>query len=343
MTLHVHVDLSAFERNVAALVNKAQPAGVWVALKSHAYGHGMTELADNALRAGATGLAVLDIPAALALRAHGITSTLFAWLHGRETDFSEAVAQGIDVGVSTLGQLDAIASAGNAQKVPARVHLKIDTGLHRNGFSETDWASACASAAEHEKSGSIVVVGVWSHLADASDAADLDALKRFDAALETVSSAGLNPTIRHIAASSAGFANSDARYDVVRFGILAYGISPFADSNGQQLGLSPVMSLTSRAELHDETSVRVAAGWHDGVPQNPQGAWVLVGGERCRVESVHPRFTLVERPADFADGATVAVIGQGGPTAEDWASWTNTIGDEIVTGIPVTARRVFSS
>ena len=341
MTLHVDIDLSAFERNVAKLVNTAAPAGVWVALKSHAYGHGMTELADNALRAGATGLAVLDIPAALSLRAHGVTATLFAWLHGQETDFAEAVAQGIDIGVSTLNQLDAVAEAGRLQKVPARVHLRVDTGLHRNGFTESDWVAACSAAAAHEKQKLIVVVGVWSHLADASEEADRIALSRFDTAIAAAASVGLKPTIRHIAASAAGFTNADARYDVVRFGILAYGVSPFSESSGQQLGLSPVMSLRSTAEVHDESTIRIHAGWHDGIPQNPKGAWVLVGGERCTVTAVHPLFTLAERPAGFDDGSSVGIIGHGGPSAEDWASWTNTIGDEIVTGIPVTSRRVF--
>jgi len=341
MTLQVDINRGAFERNVAALVERAAPAGVWVALKSRAYGHGMTELSDDAIRAGAKGLAVLDIPAALALRAHGITATLFAWLHGVDTDFSTAVSHSIDIGISTFDQLDAVAQAGRARGVAARVHLKFDSGLHRNGFTETDWEAACLAAAHHEVAGAIAVVGVWSHLADAGVEADREAISRFDAAIASAMKAGLSPAVRHIAASSAGFGNPDARYDIVRFGILAYGISPFSDSDGQKLGFSPVMSVRSTAVDHDATTIRILAGWHDGIPQNPRGAWVLVGGERCAVTEVHAQFTLATRPDSFSSGERVDIIGNGGPTAEAWASWTDTIGDEIVTGIPATARRVF--
>jgi alanine racemase len=342
MSAQVNIDLGAFERNVAALVNRAAPASVWVALKSHAYGHGMIELADNALRAGASGLAVLDIPAAIALRNHGVSATLFAWLHGNETDFEAAVSHSIDIGVSTVAQLTAAAQAGAKLGAPARVHLKIDTGLHRNGFAEDDWLSACELAAQHESNGSISVVGIWSHLADASVEADRAALTRFDSAVATAISAGLSPSVRHIAASSAGFTNADARYDIVRFGILAYGVSPFDTDNGTELGLSPIMSVSSTAKTLDDGRVVVEAGWYDGIPQNPSSAWVLVDGQRCAVVEVHARFTIIDVPSSFDEGATVAVIGNGGPSAEDWAAWTNTIGDEIVTGIPSTARRVFS-
>jgi alanine racemase len=343
MSIQVNIDLGAFERNVASLVNRVAPASVWIALKSHAYGHGMIELADNALRAGASGLAVLDVPAAIALRNHGVSSTLFAWLHGNETDFDAAVSHTVDIGISTIEQLNAAAQAGATIGVPARVHLKIDSGLHRNGFTETDWVSACDAAVRHEATGAITVVGIWSHLADAGLDADKAALARFDSALAHAHAAGLNPTVRHIAASSAGFTNVDARYDVVRFGILAYGVSPFESETGSQLGLSPIMSVTSTVAALDDGRVIVEAGWFDGIPQNPRAAWVLVGDERCAVTQVHPRFTVIDRPASFSAGATVAVIGNGGPSAEDWATWTNTIGDEIVTGIPSTARRVFSS
>lgn len=333
MTTTAYIDLSAFEHNVGKIASVVAPAQLWVAIKSNAYGHGMLELADNAIKAGATGLAVLDVPAALRLRSHGIESTLFAWLHGAETDFSAATAAGVDLGVSTLAQLEAIA----ATETRGRVHLKVDTGLHRNGFSIVDWAAACRRAVELEASGAITVVGVWSHLADAGNDADAAALSVFDSAVTVARESGLSPEIVHIAASSAALRNPAARHDVVRVGIAAYGISPFDDVDGVGLGLKPVLTL--RASTTDSPLGRtLTCGWNDGVPQAPAESGVWVGSGRIAVDTIAPHYVLLGSPTDAMD---VDVIGGDGPSAEQWARWTHTIGDEIVTSIPAHVRRVF--
>ena len=336
MATVAHIDLSAFEHNVSRIVADASSAQTWIAIKSNAYGHGMLELADNAITAGASGLAVLDVSAALRLRAHGVSATLFAWLHGRHTDFAAANAAGIDLGVSSFAELEAVATAPGV----GRVHLKIDTGLHRNGFAADDWGQACTRARSLEEAGSITVVGVWSHLADAGDAADAAAIGRFADALEIATSAGLKPFVRHLAASSAALRNPSARFDVVRVGIAAYGISPFDDTNGEGLGLKPVLTLQSEiADGGSGTSI-INSGWSDGIPQVSGGhAWVSVAGSRAHISEVHPQYTVLD--GVFPVGATVDIVGGSGPRAEDWASWANTIGDEIVTGIPAHVRRVF--
>ena len=336
MTAIARVDLSAFEHNVSRIVGDVAEAKVWVALKSNAYGHGMLELADNATKAGASGLAVLDIPAALRLRAHGFTGTLFAWLHGHSTDFAAAIEAGIDLGISSFTELDAVAQALGV----ATIHLKIDTGLHRNGFSVNDWREACLQARQAEIAGEIIVAGVWSHLADASDAADADAISRFSDALAVASECGLTPTVRHIAASSAALRNASSRFDVVRVGIAAYGVSPYGDTDGKGLGLKPVITLSSEVSANEDGASVIAAGWNDGVPQISGGsAWVAVDGVPAQIRAVHPLFTLVD--GEYAAGAKVDIVGGTGASAEDWAEWAHTIGDEIVTSIPAHVRRVF--
>lgn len=336
MSTTVHIDLGAFESNVARIVGEIAPAKLWVAIKSNAYGHGMLELADNAIKAGAVGLAVLDIPAALRLRSHGVTSTLFAWLHGENTDFAAAVENGIDLGVSTLRQLEAIAAAPGT----GRVHLKIDTGLHRNGFVADDWDDVCRRAANLVAEGAINVVGIWSHLADAGEESDSAALAKFAEAVETARACGLSPEVLHIAASSAGLRNANARFDVARVGIACYGISPFDDVDGAGLGLRPVMTVTAPVIHAEMLGAVIAAGWFDGVPQvQSDAAWVSANGERALVVEVGPRHIVIDRP--FPVGTVVDIIGGDGPTAEQWAGWANTIGDEIVTGVATSGRRVY--
>ncbi len=336
MTTIAHIDLAAFEHNVASIVSTSAPASVWVAIKSNAYGHGMLELADNALKAGASGFAVLDIPAALRLRSHGITTTVFAWLHGVDSDFESAVAREIDLGVSSLAQLEAIAAVPGV----GRVHLKIDTGLHRNGVSAGDWEKVCRRAAALESAGEVTIAGIWSHLADAGADADTDALSKFDAAIDTARRVGVNPLITHIAASSAALSTPNARRDVVRVGIAAYGISPLDDVDGRGLGLRPVLTLSGTISESDSGESIVASGWNDGVPLAiREGSWVAVNGTPARVRIVAPQFTAIE--GTWTVGSRVDIVGGDGPTAEQWAAWAGTIGDEVVTRIPAHVRRVF--
>ena len=86
------IGLDAFRQNVRVLAALAAPAETMLAVKADAYGHGMVELAAVALEAGATSLAVLDIPAALVLRRAGFTVPIFAWMHAPDADFDGALA-----------------------------------------------------------------------------------------------------------------------------------------------------------------------------------------------------------------------------------------------------------
>ncbi|MEY4457845.1 MAG: putative alanine racemase [Actinomycetota bacterium] len=334
-----HIDRAAFDHNVRSLIRTASPARVWVAIKANAYGHGMLELADVAVSAGADGLAVLDVPAALALRSSGITVPLFVWLHGVQTDFTAAVAANLEIGVSTREQLESAARAPGL----ARVHLKVDTGLHRNGFAVADWDQICAEARALQDAGQITVAGVWSHLADTSAEADAAARAIFTRAVETaINTAGLTPEYLHLAASSAAISEPESRFSLVRIGIAAYGISPFDDRDGRALGLRPVMSLTASVESVHGESATISAGWADGIPQVPSGvARVTINGVRHRVAQVeahHMEIVVGSEPVTV--GETAVIFGHDGPTAEEWAEWTGTIGDEIVTSVPSQTRRV---
>ncbi|MDF2441967.1 MAG: alanine racemase, partial [Subtercola sp.] len=259
------INLDAFRHNVQTLAALARPAETMLAVKADAYGHGMIELAGAALEAGATSLAVLDIPAALALRAAGFTVPIFAWMHAPDADFDGAVAAGVDLGVSAAWQLERIAGArarlvaaggaslaalpggagGRDLPAPTRVHLKIDTGLHRNGATVEEWPGLVQRAIELHDDGALELFAAWSHLADASPADDRDALEQFRAAVDVARGLGAPLQKLHLAASSAGIRMPEARFDMVRFGIAAYGVSPFDDETAVELGLRPVMTLVA--------------------------------------------------------------------------------------------------
>jgi alanine racemase len=357
------IDLEAFRHNVRTLSALAKPADTMLAVKADAYGHGMVPIARAALESGATSLAVLDIPAALELRAAGITAPVFAWMHDPDALFGDAAEADIDLGISAVWQLDAIAAAG-ASRAP-RVHLKIDTGLSRNGSSEADWPALVQSALAHDAAGAVRLHAAWSHLADASPEADRVALDRLHRAVAVAEELGARFELVHLAASSAGIRMPEARLGVVRFGIAAYGVSPFDDQTARDLGLRPVMTLRSRVVStkrvpaghgvsygltyrteRESTLALVPLGYADGIPRIATGrARVWIGGRRYPIAG---RIAMDQFVVDLGDGVVevgdeVVVFGEGDhgePTAEEWAGWAETIGDEIVARVGPRVERV---
>jgi len=342
-------DLAAFRANVASLKQTAAPARCMIAVKANAYGHGMLPFARAAIDGGAEALGVLEVPAGLALRAEGVDVPIFAWLHGIDTDFAAAIAADIELGVSSMAELTRILAVATVES-PAAVHLKIDTGLHRNGASPEDWPALVSAAHDAEVAGIVRVAGLWSHLADASPDDDAAALAEFQAAVAVAAALGVESPFLHLAASSAGIREPEARFDQVRFGIAAYGISPFDDVDGRGLGLRPVMTFRAPVIAIEDGVATIAAGSADGIPPSVlgasgSGAWVLLEGARREVIDVHIdtlEVDLGDGDARIGDMATVFGAGDDGePTAEEWASWASTVGDEIVARASTRAERVY--
>ncbi|WP_166864708.1 MULTISPECIES: alanine racemase [unclassified Salinibacterium] len=343
MSARLDIHLDAIRDNVARLAAIAAPARTMFAVKADAYGLGVVEVARAGLAGGADSLAVLEVPAALALRDAGIEVPLFAWLHGADTDFGAAIRADVDLGISTIGDLSRIAAAAHDR--PARVHLKIDTGLHRNGADPADWPLLVSSALQHAAEGRVHIAGIWSHLADASPEDDARALAAYRDALEVARRLGVDldgPSrpLLHIAASSAGIRDPEARLDLVRFGIAAYGVSPFDDIDGPGLGMrGPVTLTASVVDVRDGQAV-IDVGSADGLPPSVlgpsgTGAQVLLGGARASIASIDIDAASVRIPegVEVRIGDDVIVYGPGDtgePTIEEWAHAAGSIGDEIL-------------
>ena len=347
------LDLAAFRENVRVLAGLVAPARCMIAVKANAYGHGMLPFARAAIEGGAGALAVLEVPAALELREAGIAVPLFAWLHGERTDFAAAIEADVELGVSSLAELHRILDAVTGK--PAAVHLKIDTGLHRNGASPEEWPALVSAARDAELAGRLRIAGLWSHLADASPEDDAAALAEFRAAVAVAAGLGVEEPFLHVAASSAGIREPEARFDQVRFGIAAYGISPFDDVNGRGLGLRPVMTYRAPVLAVADGRATIAAGSADGIPPSVleasgSGAWVLLDGVRREVVAidVDTLDVLLDEaeghvsPVTVGDIATVFGPGDDGePTPEEWSSWADTVGDELVARASTRAERVY--
>ena len=363
------IDLYALRANVAALRAKAPGAAFMAVVKADGYGHGMVPCARAALEAGAGWLGTATPEEALALRAAGLDGPVLCWLWTPGGPWRECVEAGIDVTVSALWALDEVVAAATAAGRTARVQLKIDAGLGRNGAQPADWPALTAAARAAERSGRIRVTGVWAHFSCADEPghpANAAELAVFRTALEQAAEAGLDPEVRHIANSPATLTLPEAHFDLVRPGVAMYGISPVPQLGGPaDFGLRPVMTLAARLASvkrvpgghgvsygrqyvtpGETTLALVPLGYGDGVPRHASGTGpVLVAGKwRTVAGRVAMDQFVVDLGGDAAEpGDTALLFGpgdQGEPTAEDWARACGTIAYEIVTRLGTRVPRV---
>lgn len=357
------IDTAAITENVRHL-RRLTDSEVIAVVKADGYGHGAVRSAIAALAGGATRLGVADVSEAIALRRAGIDAPIFAWLHAPGASFVEAAGLGIELGISSFDQLVAAASAATADRAVG-VHLKVETGLGRNGIAPADAPVVFAEAARLERIGKLRVVGIFSHLSNTSADDDRAALSRFQEALALAARLGLTPPLTHIAASHAAIDLPEARLGCVRIGIAMYGLSPFADRSSGDLGLRPAMTLraavaavrrvpagqgvsygyTHRTDA-DTTLALVPLGYADGVPRAASGSGaVRIGGETFPVAG---RIAMDQFVVDVGDhpiavGDEALLFGDptlGAPPVEAWADAANTINYEIVTRIgPRAVRR----
>lgn len=362
----VVIDLPALRANVEHLRSQMGVAHTMVVVKANAYGHGMIRCAQAALEAGADWLGVADIGEALRLREAGITAPALAWLHAPAEDFVSAVAANVTVGITSSAKLEAVAKAGAANAGGARVHLKVDTGLSRNGFAPAEWPSVFARAVELQSAGHIVVEGIFSHLSNTSEADDNAQQVEFERAVALAREAGLTPEILHLASSLIAMTNPSMRYDMVRIGIAAYGLSPQDDRSSESWGLRPVMTVRARVSAvrrvpagtgvsYDytyrttsaSTLALVPIGYGEGVPRTGSDtAPVEINGTRYRINGrvAMDQFLVDVGDAPLALGDEVVLFGdplRGEPSAADWAAACGTIAYDIVTGIGGRLTQVF--
>ncbi len=319
-------------------------------VKADGYGHGAITAARAALEAGIDHLGVADLDEAFELRAAGIDAPVLAWLHDLEADFAAAAEAGIALGVSSRAQLARAAATGHR----ATVHVKVDTGLSRNGVVEAEWGPLVEQLAECVAAGDLVLGGVFSHLSNTSPDDDRAQVVAFERFVDAVRSVGLEPGIRHLAASAAALDHPAARYDMVRIGLALYGIAPERHLRGT-LPLVPAMQLSARVVglkrvpagsgvsygyLHrtaePTTLALVPLGYADGVPRAAVDAPVRIGDAVHRVVGriAMDQFVVDVGDAPVALGDQAVLWGDpaaGEPSVDEWADAAGTIAYELVT------------
>lgn len=343
-----HVDLAAVQSNFLAIAEflktasmigvpqsggaPPQPPGVIAVVKANAYGHGAPRVALALQEAGATMLACADIEEAIALRSAGVTEEILVFGALGVSDLAGVFEYKLTPTISTPSAGRALNAAAQARNTRLRCHLKIDTGMNRLGLRYDNLARTLPELLD---SPNLELAGVYTHFATANDpehALFAEQRERFDYVLNTLLPSGFNlrPGLRHAANSAAMLRDARVWFDLVRPGLLLYGVVP--PPLHTTLPLRPVMSLTSR--LVSVKGVRpgevvgygalwkatqpsriatVPAGYADGLDMRLAGSGhVLVRGRRAPIiGSVSMDMITVDitgLPADTGD--EVVILGE---------------------------------
>ncbi len=351
------VRLDALRSNLAGIRRVVGPARIMATVKANAYGHGLIRTARELLAAGADELGVAFLEEGIALRRAGITCPILVLGGIIGNQVAHFLDHGLQITASSVFKLRQIDDIARDTGRIAHVHLKIDTGMGRIGINHANAGELfrAAAAARHCE-----LRGVFSHFASAhsSDPAQTRLqFSRFMDATEFFPRHGLPMPPRHIANSAAILQHPDTILDVVRPGIMLYGVYP-SDEVRRSIPLTPALSLTTRVVYfkvvrcgeaigydgtwtapRDTRVVTLPVGYGDGYPRalSNRGE-VLIGGHR------HPivgSISMDQCMVDIGDGSAyngdeVVLIGAQGDeriTCEEIAGHAGTIPYEVLTGI----------
>ncbi|WP_232304541.1 alanine racemase [Microbacterium sp. XT11] len=328
--------------NIDAVRARIAPSELMFVMKDDAYGHGLTWATETAEQAGLGWYGSYDVRGGLEIRRVLETpARVFAWATSSDDEVDAALLHDIDLGVGTLEYLDRVIARAERLGQCARVHLKIDTGLHRNGVLGEDWADALTRVRAAENAGLVDFAGIWSHLAEASDDEDDDAQKAFLDAVDAASATGPQPGALHLTASAASWWRPELRGSLSRIGAFCYGIR---SADGPELeGVTPAADLVAFVTEVEDDRVTLGIGAFDGLPSTLVGVDVGTPAGLRPLTGIGATSAEVRGWPGVAVGDEVRVFGagdRGESNATTLAERIGTVGEEILTRLTSRVRRV---
>jgi alanine racemase len=326
--IRARIDLAALRHNHAVARRHAGAARIWSVVKANAYGHGLLRVAA-ALADATDGFALIELDGAIALREAGIRRPILMLEGFYAAEELPAFAEyRLTTVIHCRAQVEALCAVPLPVRLP--VYLKVNTGMNRLGIDPDDVPAVLETIARSRLAASVTLM---THFADADGERGVAGQM---AVLEGIEARGKLPG--SLANSAGLLRHGDTRADWVRPGIMLYGSSPFPERSAAELGLRPVMTLESAliavrdlkpgdrvgygGAFTAEKPMRigvVACGYADGYPRHaPNGAPVLVAGQRCRIVG---RVSMDKLCVDITDlpgkvGAGETVILWGGDADE---------------------------
>ncbi|MBW4432174.1 MAG: alanine racemase [Pelatocladus maniniholoensis HA4357-MV3] len=357
----VEIDLMALSHNVQQLRQFLSPRTQLMAVvKADAYGHGAITVAQTALQSGASWLGVATVPEGIQLREAGIKAPILILGATHTPEQIYAIAHW-ELQPTLCSPKQALVFSNILEAInhssPIPVHVKLDTGMSRLG---TNWQQACEFVQLVQSLPLLKIASVYSHLATA-DSHDPTVMqlqhRRFQEAIAQIKALGIKPPCLHLANSAATLSDKQLHYNMVRAGLLIYGLYP-ATHLRSQIELKPVLQLRARVtqvktiaagtgvsyshQFIAKQEMRIAVvgiGYADGVPRNLSNKiQVLIRGQRVQqIGTITMDQLMLDISAlpDIQEGEVVTLLGQDGKqqiSADDWANQLNTISWEILCG-----------
>ncbi len=363
----VEVDLGRLAENFKTIQARVAPAKVMPVLKANAYGHGLVEVARLMQSLGADYLGVAVLEEGIYLREKGITIPILVLGGILGNQIPHFLKHDLTITASSIEKLWQVDEIAEQLGVTARVHLKIDTGMERIGvhYYSAEGLLEAAARCKH-----LTVEGVFSHFANA-DAADLSysrlQLERFQEVLSFYDKHHLPPPrLRHMANSGAILQIPEAYFDMVRPGLLLYGVYPHPETY-RSIRVQPALSWKSRVVYfkvikpghpvgygstwqsdHMVRAVTVPVGYGDGYFRSMSGkAQVLIRGKKYPVVgriAMDQIVVNIEWDSAYNDDEVILIgeMEEERITVEDLASWAGTIPYEVLTNINTRVPRVYT-
>lgn len=343
-------------------------------VKSNAYGHGLIDFSEEISRLGVDWLGVDSVIEALALRKAGIKKPILILGFTLPEKLQEAIENDVSITVSSFETISALQKIKTKSR--AKIHIKVDTGMGRQGFLPQDLSSVLKSKILNLKSSSIFIEGLYTHLAAAKNPSfpkyTKEQIEEFKKWIEAFKQAGFMP-ITHAAASSGALIFPESHFDMVRVGISMYGLWPSPEVEAfckDKINLSPVLSWktiigevkdlpkgskigydsTETLEKDSKIAICPIGYWH-GYPRALSSIGrVLIGGKRCRVlgrvsmDMIVVDITNINKNQKVRVEDEVVIIGKQGKeeiTADELATLSGTTNYEIITRINPLIKRFY--
>ncbi|MBQ3093530.1 MAG: alanine racemase [Clostridia bacterium] len=364
------IDLDRLQQNMKTIKHAVGDSRVMAVVKADAYGHGAVMAARALAEAGADWLAVSNLDEAMQLRSAGLTLPMLILSYTPPEEAAILAAHHITQTVVSQSHAMALSKAAEQANVSLSVHIKLDTGMSRVGFFCQDTDNAVDEIAQVCALPHLQADGIFTHFAVA-DEEDGDAFTRqqFDRYMRVVNALearGITFSLRHCCNSAATLRYPEMHLDMVRPGIILYGLYP-DEWMHSLLPLKPVMSLRTHVShvktvpadktvsygrkyttAHEEVLATVPIGYADGYTRRAFGkAYMLINGQQVPVRGricMDQCMLDVSGLADVVPGTPVTVFGQDGDAvlpADTYASWSDTIHYEIVCSIGKRVPRLF--
>ncbi|QGG49110.1 alanine racemase [Heliorestis convoluta] len=364
------INVSAFAHNIKSL-KKFTSSGTqfFAVLKANGYGHGAVQLAKIASQEGVDGIVVALLDEAIALRRAGVKVPILILGYTTPAQLPILAEEKLTQTIFTRKAAEELSVAAVASGKKVKVHLKVDTGMSRVGFTALQGLSDLLAVARLP---GLEIEGVFSHFATADEEDKSFAyyqLESFNILLRQLEKEGLQVPLCHMANSAALLEIPDSHYNAVRAGLAIYGHYP-SPASATKIDLQPLMTVKAKivqvkkvaaqspisygCTYRCPRATRVATvplGYADGVPRvlsgkikaYGKGSMICQVGRICMDQMV---FDIADAPLE--EGDEIILLGQGSEpkalpelTMEKWAQLSGTISYEIMTGISNRVPRIY--